>query len=144
MVKKKGVCEKLEDRSLKTAERDARARRRAMDQGIQALLARLGDQAADANLERQAATAAAVAREATRRQEEEVRGAVRTVTTCDGTISGEVCEWIRAVDVIHARDAAIVIPVATRTSKGRLIETIEGYIATQAGLVVPIARAAVP
>ena len=105
------------------------------------LLARLGDQAAEANQERQAATAAAAAREQTRRQEEEVRGAIRTVTTCDGTVSSEVREWIRAIEIIHGRDQAIVIPVVTRSSKGRLLETVEGHIATQAALAPPIARA---
>ena len=108
------------------------------------LLARLGDQAAEANQERQAATAAAAAREQTRRQEEEVKGAIRTVTTCDGTVPTEVREWIRAIEIIHAREPAIVITVVTRSSKGRLLETVEGHIATQAGLAVPIARATVP
>ena len=108
------------------------------------LLARLGDQAAEANQEQQAATAAAAAREQTRRQEEEVKGAIRTVTTCDGTVPTEVREWIRAIEIIHAREPAIVMPVMTRSSKGRLLETVEGHIATQAGLAVPIARAAVP
>ena len=108
------------------------------------LLVRLGDQAAEANLERQAATAAAAAREAARRQEEEVRGTVRTVTICDGMLPAEVREWIRAVEVIHARDHAIIMPVVTRTSKGRLLETIERHVAEQAALAVPVAREAVP
>ena len=115
-----------------------------MDQGIRDLLARLGDQAADANQERQAATAAAAAREQARRREETIRGVVRSITICDGLIAGEVREWLRAIQVVHNRDAAIIIETATRSAKGRLLETIEGHITAQAALAVPVLRDAVP
>ena len=114
-----------------------------MDQGIRDLLARLGDQAAEANQERQAATVAAAAREQARRREETIRGAVRSITICDGLIAGEVREWLRAIQVVHNRDAAIIIETATRSAKGRLLETIEGHITAQAALAVLVLRDAV-
>ena len=104
------------------------------------LLVRLGDQAAEANLER---AAAAAARENTRRREELVRGVVRTIAICDGTISSELREWVRGVDIIEARGDNISIEVATRTSKAALLETIECYITAQAALVPPVLRGAV-
>ena len=128
----------------KTADRDARAERRNMDQAMRDLLLRLGDQAAEANLERQAATAAAAQTEERRRREADVSGACRTVTICDGTVPTEVREWLRAMQVVNAREPGIVVAVAVRTSKARLLETIEGHVAAQAALAVPVLRNAVP
>ena len=115
-----------------------------MDQAMRDLLLRLGDQAAEANLERQAATAAAAQTEERRRREADVSGACRTVTICDGTVPTEVREWLRAMEVVHAREPAIVVAVTVRTSKARLLEAIEGHVAAQAALAVPILRNAVP
>ena len=108
------------------------------------LLVRLGDQAAEANLERQAATAAAAQRENTRRREEMVRGAVRTITICDGAVATEVREWIRGVEIVHARGDNVTIEVSVRTTKATLLETIERHIAAQGALQPPVARGAVP
>ena len=108
------------------------------------LLLRLGDQAAEANVERQAATAAAAQTEERRRREADVSGACRTVTICDGMTPAEVREWIRAMDVVHVREPAIIITVAVRTSKARLLEAIEAHVAAQAALAPPVLRNAVP
>ena len=115
-----------------------------MDQAMRDLLLRLGDQAAEANLERQVATAAAAQTEERRRREADVSGACRTVTICDGTVPTEVREWIRGMEVVHTREPAIIITVAVRTSKARLLEAIEGHVAAQGALAVPVLRNAVP
>ena len=107
------------------------------------LLLRLGDQAAEANVERQAATAAAAQTEERRRREADVSGACRTVTICDGTVPTEVREWLRAMQVVNAREPAIIVTVAVRTSKARLLENIEAHVAAQAALAVPVLRNAV-
>ena len=95
------------------------------------MLARLGDQAAEANLEHQAATAAAAARENVRRNEDAVKVGVRTTTICDGTVPVELREWIRAINTINGRANDNAVEVATRSSKQTLLETVETYIVGQ-------------
>ena len=106
------------------------------------LLVRLGDQAAEANLERQAATAAAALRENVRRREETVRGAVRTIQICDRTVSAELREWIRGVEIVHARGDNVTIEVSVRTAKATLLEVIKHHIAAQTALQPPMAGVA--
>ena len=114
-----------------------------MDQAMRNLLVRLGDQAAEANLERQAATAVAAQRENTRRREETVWGAPRMITICNGAVATEAREWLRGIEIVNARGDGVAVEVATRTTKAALLEVIERYIAAQAALGVPAVRAAI-
>ena len=68
---------------------------------------------------------------------------MRTITTCDGTITADLREWIRGIEVIHIRWDDVCVEVAVRTSKFALLEYIEGYIAAQTALAAPVAQNAV-